>query len=248
MRTRIILTRADVEEVRTDLRAPQRFCELFLFFVCHARPLAGPPGGQLIIPSGAAGHQRHVARRARDPSASKWVGIASGSRRRSIRTITRGREGVIVRAYSLVLGVLSAAFAARVLGQLLVAGLGVEFLPPMDAWYSSLIPYPVLLILQIGIIGIQVGVSRKLWVGAGALAAPRPRLGRALAWVSLIYVLAMVTRYLMTRVMLPETGRFGDMIPIVFHWVLAAYLWILSRHFRGLPLFSRSAWGASCPS
>jgi hypothetical protein len=35
-----------------------------------------------------------------------------------------------VRAYSFVLGVLSAAFAARVLGQLLVAGFGVEFLPP----------------------------------------------------------------------------------------------------------------------
>ena len=37
---------------------------------------------------------------------------------------------------------LPAAFAARVFGQLLVAAFGVGFLPPVDAWYSGLIPYP----------------------------------------------------------------------------------------------------------
>jgi hypothetical protein len=58
----------------------------------------------------------------------------------------------------------------------------------------------------------------------------------------------MVARYLVTRVMLPEAGRFGDVIPIVFHWVLAGYLWILSRHLRALPFLEHSRRERSCPS
>ena len=122
-----------------------------------------------------------------------------------------------MRAYAFLLGVLSLAFAARVLGQLLVAVFGVGFLPPMEAWYSGLIPYPVLLFTQLVILAAQLEISRELWVGAGTVSLPRPVLGRAIAWVSLVYFLTMVARYLITSVMLPEAGRFGDTIPIVFH-------------------------------
>ena len=153
-----------------------------------------------------------------------------------------------MRAYACLLGVLSLVFAARVLGQLLVAFFDVEFLPPMEAWYSGLIPYPVLLAVQLVILAVQLEISRGLWGGAGAVSVPRPALGRALAWVSVVYFLAMVARYLITALMLPEAGRFGATIPIVFHWVLAAYLWILSRHFRGLPFFGQSALETSSPS
>lgn len=159
----------------------------------------------------------------------------------SRRSADTGVAEVIVRAYALLLGVLSLAFAARVFGQLLVAVFGVGFLPPMEAWYSGLIPYPALLPIQIAILAIQLEISRQLWVGAGAVSVRRPLLGRALAWVSLVYFLTMVARYVITSVMLPEAGRFGDTIPIVFHWVLAAYLWVLSRHLRGHPFFGRSA-------
>lgn len=153
-----------------------------------------------------------------------------------------------MRAYACLLGVLSAVFAARVLGQLLVALFAVEFLPPMEAWYSGLIPYPILLALQLVIIGVQLEISRELWVGHGAGSVPRPVLGHALAWGSLVYFLTMAARYLATHVVLPEAGRFGDTIPIVFHWVLAAYLWILSRHLRGLPFFGRARLEPTHPS
>jgi len=43
------------------------------------------------------------------------------------------------------LGALTALFAARVLGQALVALLDFPLLPPMSAWYSGLLPYPILL-------------------------------------------------------------------------------------------------------
>ena len=154
-----------------------------------------------------------------------------------------------MHAYSLLLGILSLTFAARILGQLLVAVFSVGFLPPMEAWYSGLIPYSALLPIQLAILAIQFEISRELWVGAGAVSVPRPRLGRALAWVSLVYFLTMVARFVITSVMLSEAGTFGDTIPIVFHWVLAAYLWILSRHLRGLPFFGQSALTeTSCPS
>ena len=153
-----------------------------------------------------------------------------------------------MRAYAVLLGVLSLAFAARVLGQLLVAVFDVKFLPPMEAWYSGLIPYPALLAIQLVILAVQLEISRELWVGARAVSVPRPVVGRALAWISVVYFLTMVGRYLVTSVVLPEAGRFGDTIPIVFHWVLAAYLWVLSRYLRSLPFFGRSASAGASPS
>ena len=59
-----------------------------------------------------------------------------------------------MRAYSLLLGILSLTFAARILGQLLVAVFSVGFLPPMEAWYSGLIPYSALLPIQLVILAI----------------------------------------------------------------------------------------------
>ena len=54
-----------------------------------------------------------------------------------------------MRAYAVLLGVLTLVFAARDFVQLLVAVFGIGFLPPMDAWYSGLLPYPALLPIQI---------------------------------------------------------------------------------------------------
>lgn len=112
-----------------------------------------------------------------------------------------------------------------------------SFLPPMDAWYSGILPYGVLLPLQVLILVFQAEISRELWSGRGPAAVPRPRLGRVLARVSLLYFLVMFVRFVITHLVLARTGPFGDVIPIVFHWVLAAYVWLLSRWFRGLPMF-----------
>jgi hypothetical protein len=127
-----------------------------------------------------------------------------------------------VRRYSIVLGILAFAFFLRVLGQVLVAFFGVDFLPPMDAWYSGLMPYPLLLPAQIAILALQFEISRELWTGHGPLTRRNARLGEGLKWASLVYFLAMVARGLW----------FGLSIPVFFHWVLAAYLYVLSRYHR----------------
>jgi hypothetical protein len=124
---------------------------------------------------------------------------------------------------AVVLGALTALFGCRVAGQALVAFLGVTWLPPMDAWFSGLLPYRLLLPLQIVILLVQIVIDRDLWRGQGFFARPRPRAGRRLQRLAYAYALSMVVRYVITR---------SHVIPIVFHWVLAAYLLTLGAAMR----------------
>jgi hypothetical protein len=119
-----------------------------------------------------------------------------------------------------------------VAGQALVAFVDVAFLPPMGEWYSGLLPYPLLLPAQIAILAFQAMVARAFWTGRGVLVTPRPRLGRVLIVASAVYFAAMVVRYAVTMTLHPERRWVGTgTIPIVFHWVLAAWLYVLG-HFH----------------
>jgi hypothetical protein len=113
-----------------------------------------------------------------------------------------------------------------VAGQALVVFLHVGFLPPMSAWYSGLVPYPVLLPVQLVILAIMAWINVELTAGAGTFATPRPRFGRGLRWFALVYFLAMVVRYVVTMTLHPEQRWLGGTIPIVFHWVLAVYIFV----------------------
>jgi hypothetical protein len=121
-------------------------------------------------------------------------------------------------ATALILITLTALFGARVIGQALVAFFGVTWLPPMEAWYSGLLPYPILLPLQVLILVAQSVIDHDVWRGRGFFARPRPRGGRRLQWLAAAYAAAMLIR-------LAVTG--SHPIPIAFHWVLAAYLFTL---------------------
>ena len=131
----------------------------------------------------------------------------------------------MTRGPAIVLTVLTALFLGRVAGQALVAFADVPWLPPMEAWYSGLLPYPVLVVAQLAILSAQVTIDWRMWRGGGWLAAPRPRLGRALRVFAWIYALAMVLRWVLTRT---------HAIPIAFHGVLAAYLFTLGRVFSAV--------------
>lgn len=140
-----------------------------------------------------------------------------------------------MRAYAVALGALAVAFLGRVLGQVVVALFGPSFLPPMEEWYSGLLPYPLLLPTQIAILVFQFEVSRQLWTGSGPLTRRRAGLGTGLKWFSVVYFLAMVFRYAISMSRFPERRWLGGSIPIFFHWVLAGYVYMLSRYHRGLP-------------
>jgi hypothetical protein len=136
------------------------------------------------------------------------------------------------RGYALILGGIAFAFLLRVLGQALVAAGHAGSLPPMEDWYSGLVPYPALLPIQIGILGVQATISRDIWRGSGTFAGFRPGVGRGLQWFSYVYAAVMVLRYVVTMAAYPERRWLSGTIPIFFHWVLAAYLFALGRYYR----------------
>lgn len=132
---------------------------------------------------------------------------------------------------------LALLFLLRVLGQALVAFVGVTFLPPMSEWYAGVLAYPVLLPLQVVILLLQARISLDFARGHGVFVAPRRRVGRVLVGVGVVYFGAMALRYALTMAWFPERRWLGTgTIPVVFHWVLAAYLFAFGRyHARGAP-------------
>ena len=79
-------------------------------------------------------------------------------------------------------------------------------------------------------------MSRELWVGSGPLTRRRAALGTGLKWFAVVYFLVMFARYVTTMTIFPERRWFGGAIPIFFHWVLALYVYLLSRYQRRLAL------------
>jgi hypothetical protein len=141
-----------------------------------------------------------------------------------------------VSGVGLILLALTVLFFLRVAGQALVAFLGVSWLPAMEKWYSGLLPYPVLFPTQIAILMIQGVIDVAVWRGHPVFATPRPRVACVLRRLSYLYALAMVARFAITR---------SHPIPIVFHWILAAYLFTLARALSaGRTLPSVAQWSA----
>ena len=138
-----------------------------------------------------------------------------------------------MRRTAVVLAALALAFLGRVVGQVLVVAFAPSWLPPNAEWYSGLLPYPLLLPSQIAILALQALVSRDLWRGEGRFAERMPRFGRAMRWFSIVYFTGMFLRYPLTMWLLPERRWFHGTIPIFFHWVLAAYLFLWSRFLEG---------------
>ena len=99
------------------------------------------------------------------------------------------------------------------------------WLPPEEEW--NLTPYPFLLPVQLSILGLMAWINVDLSLGHGFWATPRPNFGEAALWFAYVYAAAMLVRYLVSMRQRPEQRWFGGTIPIVFHWVLASYLYTL---------------------
>ena len=124
-------------------------------------------------------------------------------------------------------------FCCRVLGQALVAFLDVTWLPPMEEWYSGLMVYPLLLPTQLLIIAIYTKVCRDFTQGDGFFVQSRPLFGRGVLWFGYVYLITMILRYIIRMSLYPEARWFGGVIPIFFHWILAAFLIAFGLYHRG---------------
>ena len=125
------------------------------------------------------------------------------------------------------LWILTGLFFLRVVGQLLVVCCQVSWLPPMSHWYSGLMPYPILLPTQLAILALQVKINLDWASQSGCFTRPRLRLGKGLQQFSYGYAAVMAVRYGVTMALFPERRWLGEgTIPIVFHFVLAGYLFL----------------------
>ncbi len=122
-----------------------------------------------------------------------------------------------------------ALFLLRVLGQMVVVLHAPRWLPPMEQW--TLTPYRLLLPTQILFLALMGWIATDLMRAAGFLARPNGVLGLSLIWFSYAYVGAMVIRYVVRMGRRPEQRWSGGAIPIVFHFVLAAFVNTLGSYY-----------------
>jgi uncharacterized protein len=125
------------------------------------------------------------------------------------------------RAYLVLFGGL---FLVRVVGQIGVIAFRPAWLPPKAAW--NFMPYPLLLPTQLALLAVMGMLVR-------ARAAPAPELARGLIVLALVYWAAMGVRYALQMRRRPEQRWLGGAIPIVFHCVLASFVFVLGASHVG---------------
>jgi hypothetical protein len=115
---------------------------------------------------------------------------------------------------------LLALFVLRVAGQAMVAFWGVTWLPPMERWYSGLMPYPLLLPAQIAIVVLMAKICSDFTRRRGFFVQPHRFFAGPWLWFGWIYLAAMLLRLPLQLHLKPD----GPLIPIPFHWVLACFV------------------------
>ncbi len=122
-----------------------------------------------------------------------------------------------------------ALFAARVLGQLETLLLQPNWLPGMDAWYSGLLPYPLLLPAQIAILMLMAAVAWNRRVRTGCFARANPRGAGALRIFAGLYFVVMAVRLGVNVIDHGADFWRAGAIPVAFHWVLALFILVSGR-------------------
>ncbi len=120
-------------------------------------------------------------------------------------------------------------FCFRVLAQLLQAWRPVPFLPPFDAWASGAVPYRLLVVAQVVIIGACVRVIVRLFKG---VVRPSANTGRLLLVLGGLYFGAMCGRLVIGLTVAPDHVWFGATLPTLFHLVLASFLLVYGQYHR----------------
>jgi hypothetical protein len=117
-------------------------------------------------------------------------------------------------------------FVVRVIGQIEVVLLSPSWLPPYRAWESGLIPYCVLLPIQVLLIAWMAIVAADHWRGSGAFWVTHPSTRRRLKIIAGIYFTVMLLRLVMTAAIPPHTLLERGLIPVIAHWDLAAFIYL----------------------
>jgi hypothetical protein len=139
-------------------------------------------------------------------------------------------------------------FFARVVGQIEVLLVAPNWLPAMQAWYSGLLPYPLLLPIQIALLMLMCVLA----IGTRTASRRRGTAERTAAMLrafAMAYVAVMVARLILIVHRYGGDFYLHGAIPVAFHWVLALFILVWTRlrygrspraeeHQHGRPLCS----------
>jgi hypothetical protein len=120
-------------------------------------------------------------------------------------------------------------FGARVIGQLEALLVAPAWLPEMEAWYSGLMPYHLLVPAQIAILMSMAVIAWNRRIRDGRFARANPRATRALRVFAGVYFVTMAVRLGFN---VSENGAdfwSTGAIPVAFHWVLALFVLVSGR-------------------
>ena len=135
--------------------------------------------------------------------------------------------------YAFFLWIFTVLLFFRVIGQIVVVLFAPRWLPPMAQWQSGLLPYPVLLAGQAVVLTLMVRISADFSRGAGFFLEPWTGPARATLWFSYVYFGGMIVRYVRRMTHRPDQRWLGGTIPIIFHSVVAAFLWTFASYHAG---------------
>ena len=118
----------------------------------------------------------------------------------------------------------------RVVGQIIVVRHAPRWLPPMQQWQSGLLPYPILLLGQVIVLIVMFWISVEFSTARGMFVQPYPGRGRFVVWFSYVYFGGMALRYVIWMARRPDQRWLGGTIPIIFHCVVAAFLFTFGMY------------------
>lgn len=128
------------------------------------------------------------------------------------------------------LWVIAGLLTARVLAQIVAVTVQPNWLPPQgEQWMSGLMPYHWLLPAQLLVLTTMYWVAVDYSSGRGVFVDPHPRAALAWLWFSYMYFCGMVLRYFVRMTRRPDQRWVGGTIPIIFHSLMAVFLWLAAR-------------------
>ena len=130
---------------------------------------------------------------------------------------------------SLLLWLLSFAFALRVFGQALQQWAPQSFLPPLHSFQGSDLPYGILFPVQLVILGLMTKTS---WQVQHGKLDPSLRAGTVLAWSGGLYMAGSLARVAIGLTVETASPWFRAWTPAAFHVVLAGFVLTLSCYHR----------------
>ena len=147
------------------------------------------------------------------------------------------------RIFSLMLGALAALFILRVYVQLVQVSFPVDWMPELDDWHSGMLPYPILFVFQLCIIGCMIQLMRAVRKGT---IRPRRWKYRACFIFGGAYFVFTLFRWTAALAVLAEDPSLSTAMPAFFQIVLAGFMLLLGLYtylgYRNRRLFRPAAY------